>query len=204
MLQIGITGGIGAGKSLVARIFGILSAPVYNADERAKWLMSHEKELQQKIIDAFGTESYEKGSLNRQYLAEKVFPNPALLKQLNSIVHPAVGSDYKKWISSREKEGYSYTIKEAALIFETGSYQQLDYIILVHASEKTRLKRVLSRDPQRDKNQVREIMKKQMPEDQKLKKADFVIENEGKKMVIPQVLEIDKKIINLAKNQVNP
>lgn len=197
MLQIGITGGIGAGKSLVARIFHVLAIPVYNADERAKWLMNNDKQLQKQIIELFGEESYQQGNLNRPYLAKKVFPNPELLKQLNSIVHPAVGSDYKNWISSREQEGYLYTIKEAALMFENGSYQQLDYTILVHASEETRLKRVLSRDRQRDENQVREIMKNQMPEEQKLKKADFVIENDGKKMVIPQVLEIDKKIVNL-------
>lgn len=199
MLQVGITGGIGAGKSLVAKIFMILGIPAYNADDRAKWLMNHNPNLQSKIIDLFGEDSYQGGNLNRKYLAEQVFPNPELLKKLNAIVHPAVEEDYHRWVSFQKQKGCNYTLKEAALLFETGSYKKLDYTILVHASEKTRIKRVLNRDPHRNHTQVKEIMQKQLPEEQKLKKADFIINNEPDQMVIQQVLEINNTLIKLAK-----
>lgn len=191
MLQVGITGGIGAGKSLVARIFNVLGIPVYNADERAKWLMSHDQALKEKIVNLFGSESYQNDNLNKSYLAQKVFPNPDLLEQLNATVHPAVGKDYQEWITRHEESDFPYTLKEAALMFETGSYQQLDFTILVHASQEIRLRRVLLRDTHRSKEQVLEIMKKQMPEEQKVKKANFIIENDYCNPLIPQVLKID-------------
>lgn len=193
MLQIGITGGIGAGKSLITRIFNILGVPVYNADERAKWLMSNNQELKQKIIELFGPESYQDDQLNRKYIANKVFPDPQLLQQLNQAVHPAVGKNYRDWVLQKEKENHDYVLKEAALMFETSSYQKLDFTVLVHADENTRMKRVLARDPHRDKKQVKEIMQKQLPEKDKLSLADYVIDNNPNIMVLPQVLTLNER-----------
>lgn len=178
---------------MITRIFNILGVPVYNADERAKWLMSNNQELKQKIIELFGPESYQDDQLNRKYIANKVFPDPQLLQQLNQAVHPAVGKNYRDWVLQKEKENHDYVLKEAALMFETSSYQKLDFTVLVHADENTRMKRVLARDPHRDKKQVKEIMQKQLPEKDKLSLADYVIDNNPNIMVLPQVLTLNER-----------
>jgi dephospho-CoA kinase len=141
-IQIGITGGIGTGKSLVCQIFHVLGVPVYDADSRAKKLMTTDGILIDQIKKEFGTLSYdEKGDLNRELLGKAVFNQPDKLARLNALVHPRVAYDYNQWIN--EQRGANYCLKEAALLFEAGSYQLLDKIIVVSASDELRIKRVL-------------------------------------------------------------
>jgi dephospho-CoA kinase len=191
-LQIGITGGIGSGKSLVCRIFSCLGVPVYDADSRAKYVMTTDRILIGQIQKEFGTLSYTSdGVLNRSYLSEKVFNEPDELKKLNHLVHPRVSEDYTKW--TMENKSNPYVIKEAALLFESGSAEKLDKIIAVYASEELRIKRVLERDPHRTEAGVREVMQNQMNEEEKRDRADFVIYNDGTSLVIPQVLQLHER-----------
>jgi dephospho-CoA kinase len=188
-LQIGITGGIGSGKSLICRIFHVLGVPVYDADSRAKKLMTTDGILIDQIKKEFGTLSYdEKGELNRELLSKTVFNQPDKLARLNALVHPRVAWDYNQWIN--EQRGASYCLKEAALLFEAGSYQLLDKIIVVAAADELRIKRVLQRDPHRNKTEVERIIKNQMPQEEKMKRADYVINNDESELVIPQVLKL--------------
>lgn len=188
MLKIGITGGIGSGKSLISRIFSTIGVPVYNADSQAKHLMNNDPALQQKIREHFGEESYNReGELNRQYLSF-VFGDPQKLALLNSFVHPAVGLDFEIWSSGFSNQ--PYVLKEAALLFESGSYRKLDKTITVFASPELRIERVKKRDPFRSEDQIVEIMKRQMPEEEKIRLADLVIFNDEKQLVIPQVLHV--------------
>lgn len=192
-LQVGVTGGIGSGKSLVCRIFNILGVSVYDADSRAKKVMTTDGILVSGIKKEFGVLSYNpEGNLNRKYLSETVFHDPEKLARLNQLVHPRVAEDYRQW--ARDKSGKCYVIKEAALLFEAYSHLSLDKIIVVHAPERIRIKRVLKRDRERTENQVKEIMARQMPEEEKLKRADFVIWNDDTKLVIPQVLQIHEQL----------
>lgn len=197
-LLIGITGGIGSGKSTVCRIFQILGIPIYSADDRAKWLMANDPELKAGISNAFGTESYlEDGRVNRAFLAEKVFSDPEEIKQINALVHPAVGKDFQTWA---ENQNTSYILKEAALLFETDSYRALDKTINVSSPLKIRVARILMRDPHRSEAQINHIIDQQMPDDEKNEKADFVIKNTDNKLLIPQVLDIHHKLQMLADN----
>lgn len=197
-LRIGLTGGIGAGKTTVSRVFSLLGVPVYYADDRAKWIMNHDEELKTIIQNAFGVESYQKdGMLNRNYLAATVFADPEKTKKINSLVHPAVGKDFEKWAKSRNED---YVLKEAALLFETGSYKDLDKTIIVTAPQDIRISRVMLRDPQRSQKDILAIIDRQLPEERKVKLADFVIDNSGEKMVIPQILDIHRKISELAQS----
>jgi len=194
MKKIGITGGIGAGKSLICHIFNLLGIPNYPADYRAKWLQSNDQELKEKIAFHFGKEAYfENGELNRDYLSKEVFGDDKKLTLLNRIVHPAVSGDFKKWCS--EHSGKPYILKEAALLFETGSFKQLDATINVHAHQDLRLKRTLERDPQRTKESVLSIMQKQFSDEKRLEMADYVIYNDESQSVIQQVMELHEKLI---------
>lgn len=193
-LQIGITGGIGSGKSLVCRIFAQLGVPVYDADSHAKKLMTTDGILISGIKKEFGDLSYyPDGALNRKYLADHVFNNENKLALLNNLVHPRVGADYEQWVRQHSK--HRYVIKEAALLFEAGSAKALDQIIVVSAPESMRIKRVLSRDAHRTVEQIREIVGKQMPEDEKLKRADHIIVNDETQMIIPQVLKLHQQFL---------
>ncbi|WP_026955068.1 dephospho-CoA kinase [Algoriphagus vanfongensis] len=192
--RVGITGGIGSGKSTVAKIFEILGIPVYYADDRAKWLMNHQEELKTQLIEKFGSESYtSEGHLNREFLAKTVFSDPEKVKTINNLVHPAVGKDFETWAASQETP---YVLKEAALIFETGGEKKLDAVINVSSPLKVRVSRVLMRDPQRSLDQVNQIIDQQLPDEQKNELADFVIKNTDSKMLIPQVLSIHQKLID--------
>jgi len=186
-LQIGITGGIGSGKSIVCKIFNSLGVPVYDADSRAKRVMTTDGILISQIKKEFGELSYHPdGSLNRSYLSEEVFPNPSRLKVLNELVHPRVGLDYENW--RNEHLNFSYVIKEAALLFESGSYRQLDCVIVITAPEKLRINRVRSRDKGRSVEQIKNIITQQWSEEEKVKKSNGIILNDESKLVIPQVL----------------
>jgi dephospho-CoA kinase len=188
--QIGITGGIGAGKSTVTRIFATLGVPVYDADSRAKWLMNSDPGLKAALSEAFGPQAYTAAGLNRTYLAATVFGDPNKTAQLNRLVHPRVGDDYAAWV--REHAGFPYVLKEAALLFESGSYQVLDRVIAVSAPLPLRIRRVLQRDPHRTEADVAAIVARQMDEAEKLARADYVVHNDEKTLLVPQVLDLDR------------
>lgn len=195
-VKVGITGGIGSGKSTVAKIFSILGLPIYHADDRAKWLMSENSFLKEKIITAFGKESYsESGQLNRSYLAETVFSDPKKVAQINGFVHPAVKEDFNSWVSAQSSP---YVLKEAALIFEVGGQNLLDYVINVSAPLRIRVNRVMMRDPHRSEAQINQIIDQQLPDEEKNELSDFVIKNVDNKLLIPQVLKIHEKLVGLA------
>ncbi|HRJ31427.1 MAG TPA: dephospho-CoA kinase [Cyclobacteriaceae bacterium] len=190
-LQIGITGGIGSGKSLVCRIFSCLGVSVYDADSRAKSVMTTDGILVMQIKKEFGGLSYHAdGSLNRNYLAETVFSNPDRLEALNKLVHPRVGEDYLKWLEKHKTE--NYILKEAALLYESGSFRMLDKVIVVHAPEAIRVARVKQRDPHRSEQDIKGIINNQMNEELKLKRADYRVVNDDTRLVIPQVLELHR------------
>lgn len=191
-MLLGITGGIGAGKSLISKLFGLLKVPVYNADERAKWLMERESDLKEKIMAAFGKDAYlADGKPNRVYLAEKVFSNADETQKINRIVHPAVNRDFKTWVDLQRSP---YVLKEAALLFETGSYRELDYTIHVSAPRELRISRIRKRDPHRSTEQIKAIMEKQWEDEKKNKLATFLLSNDEKEMLIPKVLDIHHRL----------
>ena len=190
-LQIGITGGIGSGKSLVCRIFSCLGIPVYDSDRRAKALMTTDGILISQIRKEFGDLSYDDHGLNRGYIAEVVFKDKDKLEKLNQLVHPRVGADYSLWLSQHQNS--PYILKEAALLYETGSYRQLDRVIMVYADEDVRVRRVVARDKHRTYEQVKEIMKQQWPDEEKKKRADYVLLNDESVLLIPQVLGLHDK-----------
>ena len=194
-LLVGLTGGIGSGKSTVAKIFQLLKVPVYFADDRGKWLLTHDQILKDKVISLFGKESYlEDGRPNRSLLADKVFSNTNELEKLNALVHPAVATDFEEWVN--QNKGLPYLLKEAALLFENDSYKALDYTISVMAPKALRLQRVLLRDIQRSEEQVLQIIDKQVSDNERKRLSDFLIENNGKKSLISQVLAMHKQLIS--------
>jgi dephospho-CoA kinase len=195
-LLVGITGGIGSGKSTVCKLFSLLGIPVYTADNRAKWLMAQDAELQNQISSTFGTESYlANGELNRAFLAETVFPNPEKITELNALVHPVVRKDFEQWIT---QQSAPYLIKEAALLFETGAAKELDYVINVSSPLRVRMARILLRDPHRSEEQVNQIINQQLPDEEKNALADFCIKNTDNKLLIPQVLEVHAQLLSFA------
>lgn len=195
-LQIGITGGIGSGKTLVCHIFALLGVPVYDADSRAKTLMTTDGILVSQIKKEFGVLSFRAdGSLDRAYLAEHVFSNPDKLKVLNSLVHPRVGADYAHWVTEQTS---SYVLKEAALLFEAKSNQALDKIIVVSAPEELRIQRVLQRDKHRTEQLVKDIIRNQLEDEKKVKLADYVILNDERTPLIPQVIALHKQFLSMA------
>lgn len=197
MLKIGITGGIGSGKTTVCKIIEHLGIPIYYADDAAKWLMQHDEKLVTALKKTFGNEIYnDQNQLQRQVLAAKVFNNRAELTKLEHLVHPAVYLHGQAWIQKQENTQVPYILKEAALLFESGSYQTLDKIITVFAPEALRIQRVQARD-QSSVEAIKARIDKQMPEAKKLKLADFVIHNDGKQLLIPQILTIHRTLLLL-------
>ena len=196
-LQIGITGGIGSGKSTVCRVFSTLGVPIYDADSRAKSLMTTDGILMSQIKKEFGTLSFRSdGSVDREYLARTVFQDEVKLNVLNKLIHPRVAMDYERWVGEQKND---YVLKEAALLFEAKSHQLLDKIIVVHAPAEVRIKRVLQRDPQRTRQQVEDIIRNQMSDEEKLALADYKIVNDESKLVVPQVLELHETFKKMIK-----
>lgn len=173
MITIGLTGGIGSGKTTIAQWFQEKGIPVYNSDFEAKKLMNENEDLIQQLIELFGDETYKNGEYNRSYVASKVFNDKELLNQLNAIVHPAVFKHFDEWMDNQNS---SFVVKEAAILFESGSYKDCDYIISVIADEEIRIDRVAKRD-QLNEDQIRSRMKNQWTDEQRIEKSDFIIEN---------------------------
>lgn len=195
MLHIGLTGGIGCGKSTVAKVFETLGIPVYYADDAAKQLMNEDEELKKQIIHHFGEESYAEGKLNRSYIASIVFDNKEKIELLNSLVHPVTIADAKNWMN---KQTSPYSIKEAALLFESAAAKGLDYIIGVSAPQALRIKRVIDRDNV-SREEVIKRMENQVDEEMKMKLCDFVIYNDEQQLMIPQVLQLHQLFLQKQK-----
>ena len=191
ILKVGITGGIGCGKSTVAKVFEVLGIPVYYADDAAKRLMNEYLPLKTRLIGSFGKETYLDGKLNRKYLSSLVFNDDEKLALLNSIVHPATLRDSDQWMQQQKT---IYAIKEAALIFESGARQQLDYVIGVYAPATVRMQRVMNRD-RISREEVKARMEKQINEEIKMRLCDYVITNDEQELVIPQVIKIHEELI---------
>ena len=190
MLKIGLTGGIGSGKTTVAKIFEVLGIPVYYADLAARDLMNSNPDLVIKIKGVFGEDAYKNGVLDREYVGKLVFGNPEKLTQLNAIVHPATKLDAEQWM---QKQKTPYAIKEAALIFEAGLEKYFDYIIGVAAPESLRLQRVMQRDHTTSEN-VMQRMEQQLDEGEKMDRCDFVVVNNGTEALLPQVMAIHETL----------
>jgi dephospho-CoA kinase len=194
MLKVGLTGGIGSGKSTVAQIFEVLGIPVYYADSAAKNLMNDDEILKTEIIKEFGPASYVNDSLDRAYISSIVFKDKEKLAKLNALVHPATIRNAEQWMS---RQTASYAIKEAALIFESGSQDQLDYVIGVHAPRALRIHRVMERDDV-SSDEVNRRMQNQIEEEIKMKLCDFIVKNDEEELLMPQVIELHQKLLDLA------
>ncbi len=194
-LKIGLTGGIGSGKTTVAKIFELLGVPVFYADEASKRLYHSNKELMAVLKKHFGEDVYTNEQLNRSRLAAIVFNDPEKLELLNSLVHPLTIKDAEEWM---EKQKVPYIIKEAALLFEAGSAKGLDFVIGVSATEDLRIKRVMERDGSK-KEDIENRIQRQMDENAKMLLCDFVIKNNEEELVIPQVLALHEKFLEMSK-----
>jgi dephospho-CoA kinase len=192
MLRVGLTGGLGSGKTTVAKIFETLGIPVYYADDAAKRVMNENVELKKRIIENFGATSYKDEILNRAYLAATVFPDLQKTALLNSLVHPATIADAELWMKQQQSP---YAIKEAALIFESDAYKHLDYVIGVSAPYELRLQRGMDRDGL-SKEAIDIRMSRQMDETEKMERCDFVLFNNEKELLIPQVLTLHETLLN--------
>ena len=188
---VGLTGGIGSGKTTIANFFKELGVPIYIADTEAKALMNRSKVIKRKLIALFGDNAYQNGKLNRDFLSKKIFNNKDLLQKMNAIVHPKVASHFKRWVKKQEAP---YVISEAAILFENGSYKKYDYIITVTAPEEVRLKRVMSRDNS-SKEKVKSVMNNQWKDEEKIKLSDYVIQNINLEEAKAQVLQIHQNLL---------
>jgi dephospho-CoA kinase len=195
MLKVGITGNIGSGKTTVSKIFELLGIPVFYADEEAKKVMINDSILVSEIKSVFGEQSYlEDGGLNRKYLASIVFNNNDELNKLNGLVHPAVFRAFDVWEKDHPKA--PYVIKEAAILFESGSHEFCDKTIMVHAPLETRIERVVKRDGL-SASEVQRRDLKQFSEEKKSSLADYIIKNDGTELVIPQVLKLHEHFLSI-------
>ena len=187
---IGITGGIGSGKSMVAKVLQLMGYPVYSSDQRAKEIMHEDQLLIVGLKELFGEEAYLDSNLNRPYIAAQIFKDASKRTAMNNLVHPAVRKDFQNWVS-RQKSPVLF--QESALLFETGNYKSFDAVILVSAPEKVRMQRVKERDQLTDE-QVQSRFNAQMPEEEKMKLTNLVIHNDGNQLLVPQILDLLKRI----------
>jgi dephospho-CoA kinase len=192
MYKVGVTGGIGSGKSIICRVFQNLGIPVYEADIAARKLMSEDDGIRTKLVRYFGGLVFQDKQLNRKYLADKIFSDKDARTFVNSLVHPAVRDDFAGWV--RKRDGTTpYVIEEAALLFETGAWKELDYNILIVAAVETRIERIIRRDGL-ERSDILARMASQLDPGKGMEYADFIIRNDVNDFVIPQVLKVDKII----------
>lgn len=190
MLTIGITGGIGSGKSTVCKVFRVLGIPVFQADLVARRLQNEDSQLKNSLIGLFGPAIYaDDGLLNRKKLAEIIFNNRQYLEKANNFIHPAVRQEFERWKAKMDK--FSYVLYEAAILFETGSYRSFDFTILVIADERERMERVMKRD-NTTTEAILQRMHNQMNDTEKKRLADYILENNNNQLIIPQILKLDK------------
>jgi len=194
MFKVGVTGGIGSGKSIICNIFHHLGIPVYQADIEARRLMAENESIRTGLLSYFGGEVFLGEQLNRKYLADRIFSDPDARTFINSLVHPVVRADFASWVQTRD--GTSYVIEEAALLFETGAWKEFDYNILIDATVETRIERIISRDGI-SRADVLARMASQMDPVKGRELADIIIHNDINDFVIPQVLKVDKIIREL-------
>lgn len=187
---IGITGGIGSGKSIVSKILQLMGYPVYSSDQRAKDIMTEDQSIITGLKSLFGEEAYTNSNLNRSYIATQIFQNDSKRIAMNNLVHPAVRKDFQDWVK-RQKSPILF--QESALLFETGNYKSFDGIILVTAPEKVRMQRIRERDKLTDE-QVQARFNAQLSEEEKMKLTDYIIYNDGNQLLVPQILDLLKKI----------
>lgn len=190
---VGITGGIGSGKTTMAKVFKSLGVPVYHADKEAKALMNRSKVIRRQLTKLFGENTYESGQLNRSYLRDQIFNDKQLLSKMNAIVHPEVGAHFQKWLS---KQDSGYVLKEVAIIFENNLQNQYDYIITVVADKADRINRVMERDGV-TKAEVEVIISNQLSDNEKIQKSDFIIYNNNLSKAKLQVQEIHQQILKI-------
>ena len=193
MKVVGITGGIGSGKTIVCDIFRELGVPVYEADAEAKRLYDL-PEVMEKVKEKFGEDFFQDGAVDRKKLAGKIFKDPEALKTINSILHPQVKKHFNNW--KKQFAGKPYVLKEAAILFESGTDKGCDKIITVTAPEAIRIQRVTARD-KRSQKEVEEIMNRQWPDEEKIKRSDFVIVNDGESLILPEVLRIHGELLKV-------
>lgn len=191
MTVLGITGGIGSGKTTVAHLFKVIGIPVYNSDERAKFLVNESLKLKDEISSLLGSEAYADNTYNRKYVASRVFKEEGLLKKLNAIIHPAVFNDFEEW---KSKQITQLVVKESAILFQSGGNKHVDAVVLVWVSEEERIKRTLARDSFRSLEQVKSIIAKQGDWTEYKEQSDFIIDNGGERFLIPQVRGILNKL----------
>lgn len=190
-LKVGITGGIGSGKSTVCRIFQLLGIPVFEADLAAKQLMVSNPEIKSGLIDLFGPDIYTQNvTLDRKKLAGIIFNDEIQLQKVNELVHPVVRAEFNRWAQMQDAP---YVVHEAAILFESGFYKMMDFTILISAPESMRIARVSKRDKS-SAAQVKERMDKQWSDEQKIELATFVINNDNRELIIPQIIKIDKQL----------
>ena len=187
MIRIGITGGIGSGKSLVCQVFSHLGVPVYYADIEARMLTDHDSEIQQELKTILGAAFFDRGMLNRNRMASAIFNDKSLLDQVNNLIHPRVAAHFSEWCERHA--GFPYVIQESAILFESNAYRSFDKIITVTAPEEIRMQRVSTRNNM-SPEKAASIMRNQLPEEEKLSRSNHVIVNDGTELVIPQVLKL--------------
>ncbi|MBB68755.1 MAG: dephospho-CoA kinase [Flavobacteriaceae bacterium] len=190
MKILGLTGGIGSGKTTVAKMFEALGVPVYNADQSAKMLMQSSQDLKDKIKQLLGEDAYTENRLNKAFISEKIFNNKALLSQINALVHPEVARDFNSWLTLQTSV---YVIKEVAILFETAAEDQFDYILTVTAPEAIRIQRIIERD-QIALTKIKAVISNQLQDSEKTVKSDFVILNTDLNDTKNQVYDIHNKI----------
>ena len=193
MIKVGITGGIGSGKSTICNFFALLGIPVFNADLEAKRIMNESALIRSKMMMNFGKDIYlPNQTIDRKKLAGMIFNSPSLLQKVNFIIHPEVRNYFFEW-SNRQNS--PYVVHEAAILFESGFYEMMDYTILITAPEQLRIDRVMKRDGN-SAEEIKDRMSKQWTDDEKMKLADITIINDNRELVLPRLIELDKKFRN--------
>jgi dephospho-CoA kinase len=196
MLKVGLTGGIGSGKSIVCKVFSALGIPVYAADEKAKSIIQTNGELKELLIGTFGSKAYTAKGYNTSFISGIVFHNELLLHTLNSIVHPFVESDFMRWCENNQQ--LPYVIQEAAILFESGANKLMDYTLFIDAPDAVRIQRVMSRD-RLSEPEVRMRMQSQWPTEKIRLLADWIICNDDKKLILPQILKVHNHLLTISK-----